>query len=154
MSGFSFLIGNTSLTNLWKLHSWLQDIPAVYLTAQVALISVVFLYLTIIFCFPAWCWLDMQRQSSGRHDILICRKETPRTDQEDVKSRHWANFFFDKIYEPLVLGSPRTRLVSHTIIWLLAIALVAVGAFGLTERRVGLGLYVRSSGQSSTLWQI
>jgi hypothetical protein len=36
-----------------------SDIPSVYLTPQVALTSVVFLCLTIVFCFPACCWLDL-----------------------------------------------------------------------------------------------
>lgn len=117
-----------------------NDIPAVYLTAQVALISVIFLYLTIILCFPAWCWVDMQRQKSRRHDVVFCKQRAEDSSEEDAKREHWADFMYEKIYQPITLGSSKLRIVGHIVIWAIAIALIAVGSIGLTERRVGLGL--------------
>ena len=110
-------------------------------TAQVAVISVVFLYLTIVFCFPAWCWYDMQRQAAGRHDVIRCRK----SEEQQEKKDHWASFLFDRIYKPLILGSSSLRICAHAFIWICALALVAAGSYGLTERKVGLGLEVRKT---------
>jgi len=131
----------TSLVNAGMFATMnVNDIPAIYLTAQVALISVVFLYLTIILCFPAWCWIDMQRQKSGRHDILFFKKSTMESGEGEVRRNHWADFLFEKIYKPIILGPSKLRIVGHVVIWAVALALIAIGSFGLTERKVGLGL--------------
>jgi len=118
----------------------LNDIPAVYLTAQVALISVVFLYLTIAFCFPAWCWVDMRRQQAGRCDVLVCKQAKAR-DEETLKKEHWASFLFQKMYRPFLLGESRClRLSSHFLVLALAATALAFGIIGLGDRKVGLGL--------------
>ena len=122
----------------------INDIPAVYLTAQVALVSVIFLYLTIAFCFPAWCYLDMRRQAEGRYDIVPCKKQEDLPEDRE-KGKLWASFIYDRIYKPLLLGeNPMIVVFAHLIIWLGAAALFGCGIWGLTEnqREVGLGLEV------------
>jgi hypothetical protein len=121
----------------------ISDIPAIYRTAQVALISVIFLYLTIIFCFPAWCWLDMRRQAQNRLDVVVCKKGQDREANEH-NGDLWASFIYDDIYKPLVLGSRKIRYLTHAFIWLVAAAMFAVGIYGLTKREIGLGLEVGS----------
>jgi hypothetical protein len=125
----------------------INDIPAIYLTAQVALLSVIFLYLTIVFCFSAWCYLDMRRQAEGRFDGLFWMKKELREGGGE-KGKLWASFLYDKIYKPLVCDSaPMVVVVSHLAIWLIAAALLGLGIWGLTEgqREVGLGLEVSLS---------
>lgn len=122
-------------------HKPLQDIPAIYLTAQVALISVCFIYLTIIFSFPAWCWLDMSRQASGRHDLLFCKKTY--SSAETKENNNIPVFvFYEKIYRPLILGTPKVRALSHMIIFLAFGSLLGLGIWGMTETNIGLGLEV------------
>jgi len=130
----------------------LVKIPAVYKTAQMALISVVFLYLTILFCFPAYCWLDFKRQAAGRTDILFCLKSSESNDSDDPEGNDTSgrankeagktteSLLYTKIYYPLVLGDSCIRHVAHAIIWVGAIALLGVGIWGITTRNVGLGL--------------
>lgn len=124
----------------------LVDIPAVFKTAQVALISVIFLYLTIMFCYPAYCYLDMRRQSAGRLDLLCCIKTEASLDHSEQKSSEWQkttmySFMFSKTYKPLLLNkSRRIFLFSRSIIWMMTLTLVAVGIYGIGERNVGLGL--------------
>jgi len=122
-------------------HKTLQDIPAIYLTAQVALISVCFIYLTIIFSFPAWCWLDMRRQASGRHDILFCKKTYSSAENKE-NSNIPVFVFYEKIYRPLILGAPKVRALSHMTIFLAFGSLLGLGIWGLTETNIGLGLEV------------
>lgn len=120
----------------------INDVPAVYLTSQVALIAVIFLYLTVIFCFTAWCYLDMRRQGNNRYDVIICCKSSAEHRQQ---SKMWASFFYDKIYKPLILESSEVVVVrSHLVVWLVAATLLGLGIWGLTEdqRKVGLGLEV------------
>lgn len=134
----------------------INDIPAVYLTAQVALISVIFLYLTVVFCFAGWCYLDMRRQAQGRFDILCCiKKEETDRDGHDhqepprhEKGKLWASAIYDKFYKPLVLdttSNPIRVVYTHIFVWLAAAALLAFGIWGLTadQREIGLGLEVR-----------
>lgn len=122
----------------------LNDIPAIYLTAQVALISVAFLYMTVAFCFSCWCYVDMQRQAEGRKDILCCNKsDEVRTERNQDT---WTHNFYKYLYEPILFKAPKGVLIlSHAIIWLGAAALVGLGIWGLMEdnREVGLGLEVR-----------
>jgi hypothetical protein len=119
----------------------ISDIPAVYLTAQVALISVVFLYLTIVFCYPAYCWLDFRRQADGRYDILVCKKA--KSERTEPKADQWSRLIYTKLYKPLMLGSPKVRVVSHSFVWIAAATLFGFGAYGLTQSEIGLGLEVR-----------
>lgn len=124
----------------------INDIPAVYLTAQVALISVIFLYLTIVFCFPAWCFLDMKRQANGRYDVFVWKKKEDLPENRE-KGKLWASFFYERIYKPLLLdSSPIIVVMSHFVVWLAAAALFGIGIWGLTaERQVGLGLEVSAN---------
>ena len=122
----------------------INDVPAVYLTAQVALISVVFLYLTIICCFTAWSYLDVRRQFENRFDIAFCKKSRTGDHKQE---KYWASFLYDSCYYPLILqsDSPRVaRFLSHLIIWLGAGALLGLGIWALLEdqREIGLGLEV------------
>merc|ERR1712157_591099 len=106
--------------------------------SQVAVTAVIAMYLTVIFCFPAYCYLDMKRQADGQMDILFCckAKNPAKTEGDD-----WRNvMLFDNFYKPLVLGAPGVRQFMHTLIWFVAGALLAVGAYGITQRQVGLGL--------------
>jgi hypothetical protein len=94
-----------------------------------------------MFCFPAFCFLDMKRQAAGRKDVIFCYKQKgPLSEpkKEDFRSI----WLYDKFYEPLILGQPRVRRVSHLVIWMMAAALFGTGAYGITERKVGLGLEV------------
>mmetsp|Transcript_28268 Transcript_28268/g.65473 ORF Transcript_28268/g.65473 Transcript_28268/m.65473 type:complete len:693 (-) Transcript_28268:101-2179(-) len=117
------------------------DIPAVYKTAQMALIAVIFLYLTIVFAFPAYCYLDMKRQEAGRYDILVCVKEKEDSSEDGKHSeRQVSNGLYEMVYKPLVLSSSPLRYLSHAVIFLAGIAVFGVGIYGVTERQVGLGL--------------
>ena len=109
----------------------ISDIPAVYLTAQVALISVIFLYLTIVFCFPAYCWLDFCRQADGRYDILVCKKA--KSERTEPKADHWSSLIYTKLYKPLMLGSPKVRVVSHSFVWIAAATLLGLGVYVWTD---------------------
>ena len=119
----------------------ISDIPAVYLTAQVALISVIFLHLTIVFCFPAYFWLDFCRQADGRYDILVCKKA--KSERTEPKADHWSSLIYTKLYKPVMLGSPKVRVVSHSFVWIAATTLLGLGMYGLTQTKIGLGLEVR-----------
>jgi hypothetical protein len=119
----------------------ISDIPAVYKTAQVALISVVFLYLTIVFCFPAYCWLDFCRQADGRYDILVCKKA--KSERTEPKADQWSSLLYTTLYKPLMLGSPKVRVISHSFVWSAAAALLGLGAYGLTQGEIGVGIEVR-----------
>eukprot|EP00525_Craspedostauros_australis_P007632 CAMPEP_0198134658 /NCGR_PEP_ID=MMETSP1442-20131203/60188_1 /TAXON_ID= /ORGANISM="Craspedostauros australis, Strain CCMP3328" /LENGTH=1556 /DNA_ID=CAMNT_0043795805 /DNA_START=403 /DNA_END=5073 /DNA_ORIENTATION=+ len=145
----------------------ISDVPAVYLTARVALIAVVFLYLTIILCFPAYCWLDMQRQAANRYDVACCVRASADEEQDEygddddkkdedkeggsnARGEHaankrpghvWASFIYDDFYRPVLLGeSAAMRAFSHTLVWVTAATLIGLAIWGITEREIGLGL--------------
>lgn len=111
------------------------DIGAIYKTAQAAMISVIFLYLVIIFCFPAYCYLDMMRQQARRRDVIFCVKVKENGTDSKEKS-----FLFDKIYKPLVFGGDVLSLVFKAFVVLSVIGLLVLGIIGITQREVGLGL--------------
>eukprot|EP00934_Nitzschia_sp_Nitz4_P001181 Nitzschia sp. Nitz4//scaffold385_size13641//11219//13601//NITZ4_008973-RA/size13641-augustus-gene-0.16-mRNA-1//-1//CDS//3329549953//1181//frame0 len=117
-----------------------NDIPAIYLTARIALISVVFQFLSVVFCFSAWCYVDMKRQAEGRYDVVWCKKN------EDVNKEQkplWAHFFYERFYKPLFLSGPAAvRGVAHFLVWAGAFVLFGLGVWGLTsdQRKAGLGV--------------
>jgi predicted RND superfamily exporter protein len=104
-----------------------SDIPAVYLTAQVACYCVIALFLSVMFCFPAYCYLDLKRFCLKSSDPVQVQKE----DFREI-------YLYDYFYKPIVFG--KFRRFSHLIILMISLALVAVGSWGITEREVGLGL--------------
>ena len=118
----------------------ISDIPAIYLTSQVACYCVMALYLSVIFCFPAWCYLDLKRQESNRVDVFCCVKSTAehrgKNEDNDIRSV----ILYDSFFQPLVLNSGKIRYFFHAMIAIISIALFAVGCYGVTDRSVGLGL--------------
>ena len=50
----------------------ISDIPAVYITAQIAVYCIIALFCGVVFCFPAYCYLDMRRQAAGKKDVFFC----------------------------------------------------------------------------------
>merc|ERR1711957_1068550 len=114
------------------------NIGAITDTAKSALIAVVFLYLTIMFCFPAYCYLDSRRQANNRFDLICCVKV--KETEDNLVSYNDTSFIFKHCYKPLVLGSSILSTTFQVIIVLGAIALVSVGVYGITDRKVGLGV--------------
>lgn len=122
-----------------------SDIPAVYKTAQAAMIAVAFLWATVLFCFPAYCYLDLRRQRSGRRDVLCCKKsakyasagDTNRDTKVEENSMH---VLYQRFYQPLIIDEGYLRTSVHVSVWLTTVALVAVGCYGATQAKVGLGL--------------
>ena len=119
----------------------LVDIPAVYLTAQMALISVIFLYFTVAFCFPAYCYLDMKRQAAGRYDVLVCLKKPNISEDFETELPH-ESLLFTKIYKPLVLGKSALTAFVRVVVILGTVLLLGIGIYGVTQRNVGVGLEV------------
>mmetsp|Transcript_3113 Transcript_3113/g.3680 ORF Transcript_3113/g.3680 Transcript_3113/m.3680 type:complete len:1362 (+) Transcript_3113:138-4223(+) len=113
----------------------ISNIGAIYKTAQAALISVIFLYLTIVFCFPAYCYLDMKRQQARRCDVVFCRKAKKNENNFDCST-----FLFKKIYKPLVLGGGWFSFGFQAFAVLSTLALFGVGIYGITNYTKGLGL--------------
>ena len=132
----------------------ISDIPAVYLSARVALICVILLYLSVLFCFPAFCWLDLQRQKRRRRDGLICGTAEVPAEGTEREEDFRQVFLYRKFYEPLMLGEKgATRIASHSIVWIVALALFGVSCWGITEREVGLGLEdFFPSGSQAQVW--
>lgn len=145
----------------------ISDIPAVYKTAQAALLSVCFLYITLIFCYPAFCWLDIKRQESNRYDVIFCKKKEGTNQQENVdvdsaageecgdmsivkpstatpppstRTGSTTGIVFDKFYKPTMLSEGKCRLFSHCFVVVASLALLGVSIWGITETTVGLGL--------------
>ena len=113
------------------------DIGAIYKTSQVAIISVVFLYLSIIFCFPAYCYLDMKRQEANRYDIFMCIKG--KTKSESSSSPAQDSFFF-RIYRGLFLAGTTVSYVLRGLVFLVTLALFVAGIYGITTREIGVGI--------------
>lgn len=135
----------------------ITDIQAIYKTANVALISVIFLYLTIILCFPSYCYQDMKRQAAGRYDVLFCIKKKDQPEEEaadedeEAKKTRLENIashvpedpssvLYDKMYRPLVLGDGWFSKANRIFIWLASLALLGLGIWGITQRELGLGV--------------
>mmetsp|Transcript_5416 Transcript_5416/g.7833 ORF Transcript_5416/g.7833 Transcript_5416/m.7833 type:complete len:1444 (-) Transcript_5416:63-4394(-) len=124
------------------------DIPVIYKTAQVALISIIFLWMSIILCFPAYCYLDIKRQESNRYDVLVCVKKQINDTNRD-SSRE--SFLF-VCYKSLLLEKGARSKVLRVLVLLSSTALLALGVYGITERKVGFGLqdFFPSSSQAQT----
>lgn len=77
----------------------INSIPAVYLTARVACFAVVLLYLGVTISFPAYCYLDMQRQEAGRCDVFVWKRykndNAPQTSEKHFLER----FLYDRFYQ-------------------------------------------------------
>jgi hypothetical protein len=58
-----------------------------YLTALVSDYSVISLYVAVIFCFPAYLYLDMKRQAAGKFCV-----DAPVGDVEDISKEKTRNF--------------------------------------------------------------
>jgi hypothetical protein len=85
----------------------------------------------------------MQRQNAGRHDVLRYKQDEAYRTNESGRGEHWASYLFDKMYKPLLLGEKLIfRIVSHCTILGLGIGLLVLGAVGLKDPKVGLGLEV------------
>ena len=120
----------------------INSIPAVYLTARVAACSIIFLYLAVVLCFPAYCYLDMKRQAGGYRDICVWKKSRNQVDKED--SHYLENLLYNRCYKPLILGKSYIRVIFHSLIWACAALLLGLGLYGISVSTVGLGLQVRS----------
>jgi hypothetical protein len=94
----------------------------------------------------------MRRQKAGNKDIFFWSKGSQQDkglSREDIRQK----LLYDNFYRPLVLGSRTVRKLSHSVIWLLAVALFAVGCYGITQREVGLGLEdFFPSNEQSSVW--
>lgn len=113
----------------------ISDIPAIYLTSRVALYCIIALYLSVIFCFPAYCLLDLQRQENNRLDMLFCLTSS-NDAKDDFSTKDIRNtVLYDYFYKPIVLGETGVRRMCHAVIILLSVAMFAVGCWGVTERQ-------------------
>lgn len=132
----------TSLVNaaMFGLMGGVSDIPAVNLAARAALYSVVLLYGAVIFCFPAYCYMDMKRQRAGRKDIFFC--STQEHAPTEAKTKDFRNYvLYDVFYSPLVLNKNSSiRYFTHIVILVITATLFGLGAYGISQREVGLGL--------------
>lgn len=140
-------ISMTSLVNLCMFAVMnISDIPSVYKTARAAMFCIVFLYIAVLLCFPAYCWIDMKRQRAGRADILFCKKaQTEAHPETSAQTKHTspaggAGIIYDRFYKPLMIQPGMLRTATHVFVFLAALALLAVAIFGYTETEVGLGL--------------
>lgn len=131
----------------------MSDIPAVFKTAQAAMLCVFFLWFTVVFCFPAYCWLDMKRQRAGRADITF-RKVREEAEFDSAKKRS-TSFSYEKFYKPLMIKEGNTRKLAHSLTWAITFVLLFVSIFGYVNIRVGLGLedFFPSRNQASVLAQ-
>lgn len=137
---FRYLNSATSVQNVKNI----SDVPAVFLTARVALIAVCFLYLSIIMCFSAFCLLDMRRQEAGKKDVLCCSIAEEK-DEEDAGNKcvgTWlSRILYDGVFRPFILDvSPMEKLLSHGLLWTIGGLMIGLAIWGITEREVGLGL--------------
>jgi len=128
----------TSLVNgsMFFIMYLITDIQAIYKTAAVALIAVVFLWFVIILCYPAYCYLDMKRQAANRCDILFCIKGELKEDS-DAKDEESRLFL---AYQKIFLKQNTTSYIAQGLVLLGTIAFIVVGAIGISRREVGVGL--------------
>jgi len=115
------------------------DIGGIYDTALAALIAVIFLWVSIVFCYPAYCYLDIKRQAANRYDVLMCSKTSSEEDYDASKSH---TYFLFKGYKRLFLGQNALSYLMQLFVVLVTIAFFAVGWYGISQREVGVGLKV------------
>eukprot|EP00978_Attheya_sp_CCMP212_P031743 scaffold121030_cov55-Attheya_sp.AAC.2 len=122
----------------------ISDIPAVYETARAGLIAIVFLYVVIVFCFPAYCYLDMIRQRQRRYDVLVCikSKAEPLGESEQNSARRSGRIMYEAFYKPIMITKGPVRTISHMSIFVITIVLGAISIWGVTTGKVGLGLEI------------
>ena len=122
----------------------MSNVPAIYMTAQVALFGIIFVYLVMVFCFPAYCLLDKRRQDSGRWDIPCCKSSSSTKEHVAPDNRHGGyidELFYHRLYKRLVFGQPYIRVITHSTIWALAAFLLGLGLFGISNaKHIGVGL--------------
>jgi hypothetical protein len=135
--------------NYIHLEQNISDIAAIYETARVALFAVISLYIAIVCCFPAYCYVDMRRQAQNKRDFCLGAKHVadsaevakPTDDVVPEKGDDWRSvILYDKCYMPLVLGPGKAYRRSFFVIWAITAALIGAAAYGLTQVKVGLGL--------------
>jgi hypothetical protein len=118
-----------------------SDIPAVYLTARVACYCVIALYISVMFCFPAYCYYDMMRQKEGRADILFCIKNESGHESHVAHEDFRQTVLYESFYKKILFSANRgVRSVVHAIIVSMALATFAIGIWGVQDRHIGLGL--------------
>jgi hypothetical protein len=117
-----------------------NSLPAVYLTAQVAVISTIFLYLAVILCFPAYAYFDLKRQNARRYDLFFWKKAKNAAESQRVESQYLEHLLYDRFYKPMLLGEPSIRIITHSFIWAVATLLLALGLYGIIQATVGIGL--------------
>ena len=121
----------------------ISDIPAVYKTAQAAMIAIAFLWFSVTFCFPAYCYLDLKRQRDGRSDVFFWRKiEIEQNPNSDNSGGKITNAAYEKFYKPLIMGKSTVQIIAHVFVWLTTFSLITVGVFGISRIKVGLGIEV------------
>lgn len=125
----------------------ISDIPAVYITARMAILCLLFLYWAVIFCYPAYCYLDLKRQASGRMDVFFCfkHKKANNIDDSEPPEKNVNDFhsavLYDYFYRPIMLGdNDLCRKLVHFFIIASGITLVVVGCIGVSQHKVGVGL--------------
>ena len=123
----------------------INSIPAVYLTSQVAVFSIVFLYFAVIFCFPVYAYFDMKRQQGNRRDLLVWVVVENTEELQSSSGKHYLEtLLYDRFYKRLLFGAPFIRVITHSLIWAGAALLLALGLYGISKSTVGLGLEVSS----------
>jgi len=132
----------------------ISDIPAVYLTAQAAMISIAYLWVAIAFCFPAFCFIDLKRQRAGRYDILCCKKnDAESSNSKKSKAIEISSAFYDKFYKTMIIKKSLIQKISHGIVWLITLGLLSAGVFGITQIQAGLGFEeLLPSDSQSGMW--
>ena len=118
----------------------INSIPAVYLTAYVAVLSIVFLYFALILCFPAYSYFDMKRQKSGRYDLFFWKKVKSPAQPQLNEKRYLERLVYDRFYKPMLFGDTSIRIITHSLIWALTSLLLGLGLYGISQSTVGLGL--------------
>jgi hypothetical protein len=118
----------------------ISAIPAVYLTAQVAVFSIIFLYLAVILCFPAYAYFDMKRQNAGRHDLCFWKKAENAPGPQHDEKHYLEHLLYDRFYKPVLLGEPSIRIITHSLVGAVAALLLALGLYGISQATVGLGI--------------
>lgn len=133
----------------------ISSIPAVYITSRVALYCIASLYLVLMLCFPACCYLDMKRQSVRRCDVFFCFQETddPAVGSRSAVADIRSTITYDYFYKPLVLHEDLSiRSLTNALILGIGLALIGISSWGITEREVGVGPVglFRSANQAAT----